>query len=130
MYGYQGFNRRSPVYDVGTVPSPAHLTGDFSDLLKLGSVYQVYDPATITPAAGGRFSRTPFPGNLIPASRLNPTSLKVAGYFQPANTAGTADGRNNYQVTYPNSNDFRQNMGRVDHVFSDKHRIFGSRKAG
>ncbi len=125
MYGYQGFNRRSPNYDVGTVPSAAQLKGDFSDLLKAGAIYQIYDPSTTRPAAGGRFSRSPFAGNVIPASRLNQTSLKVAGYFKPANTAGTADGRNNYQVTYPNSNDFRQNMGRVDHVFNDRHRIFG-----
>lgn len=125
MYGYQGFNRRSPVYGVGTVPSPSHLKGDFSDLLNVGSVYQIYDPATIVPAPGGRFRRSPFPGNIIPSARLYQASLKVAGYFKPANTAGTADGRNNYQVTYPNSNDFRQNMGRVDHVFNDRHRIFG-----
>jgi hypothetical protein len=107
------------------VPSASHLKGDFSDLLKQGSIYQIYDPSTTRPAAGGRFSRAPFAGNVIPASRLNPTSLKVAGYFKAANTAGTSDGRNNYQVTYPNSNDFRQNMGRVDHVLNDRHRIFG-----
>src|SRR4029453_5351 len=55
------------------VPSPATLTvptekmrnGDFSELLALGSQYQIYDPATTRPrpTQAGRFIRDPFPGN-------------------------------------------------------------------
>src|SRR5262249_32089338 len=41
------------------VPKPVWKTGDLSDLLRIGPTYQIYDPATIQAAAGGRFSRQP-----------------------------------------------------------------------
>lgn len=124
-YGFQDFNRRNPANSAYTVPSEAQRTGDFSPLLALGSVYQIYDPATIRPAPGGRFSREPFPGNLIPASRIDPLARKFLSYYAKPTGAGTADGRNNYQLSETNSNDFLQNMARVDHQFSEKHRMFG-----
>jgi len=124
-YGFQGFNRRNPANSNYTVPTPAQREGDFSALLTLGSVYQIYDPATIRPAPGGRFSREPFPGNIIPASRLDPLARKFLSYYAKPTTAGTADGRNNYQLSETNSNDFIQNMARVDHQFSENHRLFG-----
>ncbi|MFB3827427.1 MAG: carboxypeptidase regulatory-like domain-containing protein [Bryobacteraceae bacterium] len=123
-YGFQGFNRRNPNNDYFTVPTSAERSGDFSALLALGPNYQIYDPATIAPAAGGRFSRQPLPGNRIPASRLDPLAQKYIQFYPAPNVAGTADGRNNYQVTSANSNDFRQNMVRVDHNMSERHRIF------
>jgi len=55
-----------------TLPTDAQRRGDFSSLLDVGSQYQIYDPATIAPAPGGRFSRQPFAGNRIPTSRLAP----------------------------------------------------------
>ncbi len=124
MYGFQGFNRRNPNNSYHTVPTAAQKAGDFSSLLAINSTYQIYDPATITPAAGGRFSRQPFPGNRIPAARLDPSGRAYLQYFGEPNLPGTVDGRNNYQITHGNSNDFYQNMGRVDHVFNDRHRMF------
>ncbi len=124
-YGFQGFNRRNPFNSYYTIPTLAQREGDFSALLALGSVYQIYDPATIKPAPGGRFSREPFPGNRIPASRIDPLARKFLSYYPAPNTAGTADGRNNYALSETNSNDFIQNMARIDHHFSEKHRLFG-----
>ncbi len=49
-----------------TVPREQWKNGDLSDLLKLGDNYQLYDPATIAVAPQGRYSRLPFPGNIIP----------------------------------------------------------------
>src|SRR5947208_16374004 len=51
---------------VATVPTAAERTGDFSSLLKLGTTYQIYDPFSRTPAAGGLFQNQPLPGNIIP----------------------------------------------------------------
>lgn len=124
-YGFQGFNRRNPANSMYTVPMTAQREGDFSQLLALGSIYQIYDPATIRPAPGGRFARDPIPGNRIPSSRIHPLSRKFLSYWPSPNSAGTSDGRNNYQLSETNSNDFLQNMARVDHNFSEKHRVFG-----
>ncbi len=59
-----------------TIPTDAHLRGDFSDLLAIDPVrYQIYDPLSVRPdpARPGFFIRDPFPGNIIPQSRvINP----------------------------------------------------------
>ena len=77
-YGYEGMHRDELQAFTGTVPDPKNLTGDFSNLLALGPQYQIYDPATIAPAANGRFSIQPFPGNIIPPARINPISKNIA----------------------------------------------------
>jgi len=125
MYGFQGFNRRNPNNTFLTLPTMAERRGDFSQLLQFGPIYQLYDPATIRPAAGGRFSRQPIPGNIIPSNRLDPMAQRILGLLPEPNVAGTPQGNNNYNITGENSNDFYQNMGRVDHVVNEKHRMFG-----
>ncbi len=52
-----------------TVPTQAMRNGDFSALLAQGTI--IYDPATAT-QVGARVVRQPFPGNIIPANRINP----------------------------------------------------------
>ena len=126
IYGFEGLTR--PGIERGnsfyTVPTLAQRKGDFSALLPLGSAYQVYDPATIAPAAGGRFSRLPFAGNVVPASRLDATAQKINPLWLEPNVAGTADGRNNYQRLASSYNEYRSHTAKVDHNFSDRHRAF------
>src|SRR5207248_1057797 len=62
---------------ISTVPTVDARRGDFSSLLARGSIYQIYDPATTTAAPNGRFSRRPFPGNIIPQSRFNPVAMNM-----------------------------------------------------
>jgi len=88
MFGFDLFSRNFvPSVPSLTVPSPAERNGDFSALLALGSQYQIYDPATIAPAENGRFSRQPFPGNIIPGSRLDAIAKLDFIQFQTAATS-------------------------------------------
>ena len=80
----------------GTVPTEAQRRGDFSQLLALGQNYQIYDPATIQNAPGGRTSRQPFPNNVIPQGRLDAVGVNLVNLYPLPNRPGTADGRNNY----------------------------------
>lgn len=123
-FGYEGLYIRRNLSGTYTVPTVAQRKGDFSELLKLSSRYQIYDPFTIAPAPGGRFSRQPLPGNLIPASRIEPMALKFLPYWPEPNQAGTADGRNNYFRTRDINRDNRTMVGRLDHNFSLEHRFF------
>ena len=52
--------------------------GDFSELLSQG--INIYDPLTAE-TVGARVVRQPFPGNIIPADRINPIAAKVLGYY-------------------------------------------------
>ena len=53
-------------------PTAAERTGDFSRLTNsAGQPVTIYDPLT----------RQPFPGNIIPANRINPVAAAIAGYL-------------------------------------------------
>ncbi|MBI3684435.1 MAG: TonB-dependent receptor [Acidobacteria bacterium] len=107
-----------------TVPRESWRNGDLSDLLRLGASYQVYDPATIQTAPGGRFSRQPFAGNILPASRIHATARKILNLYPLPNAPGTADGRNNFFLSGKALEDYWTTIGRFDHAFSENHRMF------
>jgi hypothetical protein len=124
-YVWEANKWTSPQTFTGTVPTEAQRRGDFSELLGLGQNYQIYDPATIQSAAGGRTSRQPFPNNVIPSGRLDAVGLKLVNLYPLPNRPGTADGRNNYFNGSINAlEDYYVHMARVDHAWSANHRTF------
>jgi hypothetical protein len=126
MFGAQDYERAGSTRAFYTVPTVKERGGDFSELLALGSRYQIYDPATIQSIGGGRYSRQPLPGNIIPASRIAPMSKKLIEYYPLPNTVGTVDGVNNYTDPDANGNEYKSYSGRVDHVVTDNNRLQGS----
>lgn len=109
---------------ISTVPSEAWRNGNLSDLLRLGANYQLYDPMTIAAAPGGRFSRQPLPGNIFPASRINPVAKNLLALYPLPNQPGTADGRQNFFYSLPAKEDYWTTIGRIDHAFGEKNRMF------
>jgi len=124
FYAWEANKWGVPGTYVSTVPSEALKRGDFSQLLALGSNYQVYDPATTRAEAGGRFSRQPFAGNIIPASRLDTVARNMSKFWPEPNMPGTRDGRNNYSTPTKALEDYYVHLVRVDQNFSEKHRFF------
>ncbi len=125
MYGYEGIHEERPRGTTTTVPTAKQREGDFSDLLKLGSQYQIYDPATRRAAAGGRFQSDPLPGNIIPAARISSIARNILKYYALPNVAGTADGRNNLALpNEPEPITYYTHVFRLDHNLSERHRIF------
>ena len=109
-----------------TVPTANNRNGDFSDLLALGSQYQIYDPYSATATAGGHVARKPLPGNIIPPNLISPVAQKLLRYWPLPNTTGTSNGLQNYTGA-PNSYiDMAQHFGRVDQVISDNNHAFVS----
>ena len=123
-FGYEGLHILRNLSFIGTMPTAEQRTGNLSALLRAGANYQVYDPSTIAPAAGGRFSRQPFPGNIIPASRISPISRAILPFYPEANQPGSADFRSNYFNTQIINRNNLSVVGRLDHNFSDRHRLF------
>jgi hypothetical protein len=125
FYAYEGNKWGVPQPTTATVPTAAERQGDFSELLALGSRYQIFDPATIARAEGGRTTRQPFAGNIIPASRLDPIATSLLNYYPLPNQAGTTDGRNNYfNGAATAKEDYYVHLARIDHAFTDRHRVF------
>jgi hypothetical protein len=126
MFGVQDYERSGSTRAFYTVPTAAERNGDFSALLGLGSTYQIYDPATLTSIGGGRYTRLPMPGNIVPTSRMAAMSQKLMQYYPLPNNPATVDGTNNYTDPDANGNQYKSYLGRLDHTVTDRNRLFGS----
>lgn len=125
MFGYEGIWSFDPTpYITGAVPTTPQRQGDFSGLLALGSKYQIYDPYSITPAAGGLTSRQPLPNNVIPPSRISPIAAKMVNFWELPNQPGTIDGTNNWQRAKNAQDNYWNYLFRIDHNVSEKQRFF------
>jgi hypothetical protein len=83
------YKQRSTRNNVITLPTSAQRAGDFSQLRNAnGQLITIYDPLT-TRTVNGAIVRDPFPGNVIPANRLNPVALKMLSPY-PTPTSGTS----------------------------------------
>ncbi len=124
FFAYEGIKDSIPNPSTQTVPTLAERKGDFSELLKLGPAYQIYDPRTGV-VEGGRIRRTPFANNIIPPDRLNPIALNYLQFFPLPNQPGRADGGDNFlSNTDGEINQFASYLGRLDLNFSTRHKMF------
>ena len=116
---YEGFRKQQgTVTSVNTVPTPAERGGDFS------AVRPIFDPATVvaTPATSSGYTRTEFPGDIIPASRFDSvTSRLIQAYPLP-----TSPGLVNNQFTNPVlGQQYDQGDVRADYALSSRDTVFG-----
>ena len=96
----------------GTVFDPAT-----TRQLQLGQI----DPVTGLVATRAGFVRDAFPGNRIPAGRIDPNALRLMQLYPEPNQSGL---NNNYTVNKTNTDDTHSFDVRVDHNFSMKDRFF------
>lgn len=125
MYSWEKILSSIPYPLTYTVPTLVQRTGDFSQTVQSnGNPVTIYDPLTTVPVGSG-YARTAFPGNKIPANRIDPVGLKLVDYFAKPNVAGTIAGANN-MVTSPNprTDEYDQHVIRIDQVINDKHKFF------
>lgn len=122
LLNMERYKELSPGQGFSTVPTLLERTGDFSQ-----SGITIYDPLTTRPdpANPGRFIRDPFPGNVIPASRISPTGQAIINGFSLPNTGSATQRFNNFYLSEGlGTDDFYSNVARVDHKFSDNQSMF------
>jgi hypothetical protein len=127
---YEGFRLRQGQPFTETVPTAQERTGDLSSLAASQNV-NIYDPLTTCGTAPGvacapgvtTGSRTPFAGNMVPASRINPTSLKFLNLYPLPNAAGNAQGVNNYVTNASVGGGNNETVVHIDQNVSDKQHI-------
>jgi outer membrane receptor protein involved in Fe transport len=126
-YGFEGIHEARPRNNgTPTVPTEKMRTGDFSELLALGSQYQIYNPFTRRSIGNGRFQQDPFPGNVIPAALINPVAKAALEFIGRPLSPANADGTGNFQQpSLPESIKYASNTIRIDHVATDKQRVYG-----
>jgi hypothetical protein len=83
---YEGFRFSNQVYQIDTVPTAAERMGDFSQ-----SSQMIFDPTSSSPnpnfnpklpatASNSKTIRSPFAGNMIPISMMNPAAVKALSF--------------------------------------------------
>jgi hypothetical protein len=122
---FEGLRERSQSNLTTTVPTELQRIGDFSKTVNsAGAQVVIYDPATTTRSGTG-FVRTAFPGNVIPAARLDPVARGVVKYYPlPNRPPDNIGGTNNVALpgTAPtNSNAFDI---KGDENINDRNRFF------
>lgn len=120
MVNYEHRARRQPgLVGTANVPTEAMKNGDLSAFLNRANPAQ--NTAITDPLTG-----TPFPGNIIPPSRISPTAKALFAFFPTAQVA-KADPINgaNYFGEGGIKQDEDQVFVRGDHNFSSKDKIFG-----
>ncbi|MCI0352961.1 MAG: TonB-dependent receptor [Acidobacteriales bacterium] len=110
FFNYEGLRNNSETTRILNVPTLAETRGDFS-----GSRTVVRDPLT----------GEPFPGNIIPADRLDPVGLKLAALYPEPNVPGRPSRSSNFRGVQPVSQPSNTYVGRLDHAFRDQDRVYG-----
>ncbi|HEY9285050.1 MAG TPA: carboxypeptidase regulatory-like domain-containing protein [Pyrinomonadaceae bacterium] len=110
-----------PAANLSDVPTLLERGGDFSQ-----SGVTIFDPLTTRPDPNnpGRFTRDPFPGNVIPAARINPVGAAIVGGFSTPNVGPATQRFNNFLQPFPGTDDFHSEVVRVDHQFTESQRMF------
>ena len=139
--GYGGFY---------TIPTQAMIGGDFSNLLgkTIGTVNgqnilqnEIFNPnttvctsgcapGTLTALSGATavYTRSPYPGNRIPVTAMDPAARNIASLY-PATNQAIPSGvypQNDYYTVTPGSLNQDQGDARVDYRLNDNNSIFGA----
>jgi outer membrane receptor protein involved in Fe transport len=118
FFSYEGEHRNQALTYLVTVPLPAFRQGDFS-----ASAQRIFDPLTTrpNPAGGTTRVRDQFPGNRIPASRIDRVGQNLIDLYPDPNRGGSTNnyGSNPGQPVTRNNFDIK-----VDQNFSPRDQAF------
>jgi Carboxypeptidase regulatory-like domain/TonB dependent receptor len=110
FFNYEGRRQVLATTQTLVIPTQAEVNGNFS-----GISTAIKDPLT----------GQPFPGNIIPASRLDPVGAKLAQFYPAPNVTGALAGSVNFIANDPAATVINNYVARIDHVFDANNRIFG-----
>jgi len=143
FFSYEGARKRNDsTAALRTLPTDDFKSGNFSSLLdpsftgnpSSGTTITdaegnsavfgaIYDPKSTTQLADGSYTRTPFPGNIIPASEISKVSENILTMAPIPNPLLPTLLRNYPGVANQPWFDLNTYGGKLDHVINDKHRL-------
>jgi len=125
---YEGWRTKEPRDTQRTMPTDLERNGDFSrSLNRSGGQRTIFDPiTTVLNVATNSATRQPFPGNVIPASRIDPTAKRIMGdIWGPNNPGDDLAGSNNFKASYAWPMRHYSFTNRTDWNLGDRLKIFG-----
>lgn len=132
FFSYEGWREVLPAPVITTVPT-LDMYPDANGNVNLSSYLAavkktngIYDPQTTTCATNTnpcpKYTRTQFPNNTIPASRISQIGLKIMHLYPKPNLPGY---KNNYVFNGKDTYRYNMPIARVDYDLSDRTRIYG-----
>ncbi len=115
---WEGFREREDLQGIYSVPTAAMRAGNFT------GITTIYDPTTRMQQSNGTITATPFANDTIPASMINPISVKLL-QFIPLPNVNTSGINSNLQENNPLVINNDQITERIDFVESTKSTWFG-----
>ena len=112
FFAWETLKRRESSTVNNTIPTAAMRSGDFSALAN-----PIYDPATYDATAK---TRQVFPGNLIPADRIDPIAKQLMAFYPGPQNGSLSQ---NFIYNPPNREDIGRINTREDYQISQKHQI-------
>jgi len=134
-FTFEGVREKIARTYLRTIPTLEERTGDWSHVVdQAGSQLAIYDPHATAPNAAYdadrpvtrenlQYQRSPFPGNHVPASRLDPIARKNLQHYPAPNTNAGPFFRNNYFIFAPEQNQADGIILRVDHNAGQRQRL-------
>lgn len=132
---YEGLRQRTSRTYLRTIPTVPERTGDFSQVVdQAGNLLPIYDPDATRenpsydperPISSDnlQYQRDPFPGNVIPASRLDPVARRALEHYPHPNTNVGPFFRNNLFINAPETNTANGMIGKLEQSIRDRHRV-------
>ena len=114
FYGFEGLKSGIPVSAGQRAPTELERAGNFSQ-----SGVTIYDPLTSVNGVP-----QPFPGNMIPANRIDPVAQALLKYMMTPNSDPDAQGNNFFPRGNSRFDTYTSGILRVDHNISSNHRFF------
>jgi hypothetical protein len=134
---YEGFRSRTSAAGQALVISPGQWAGDLADNSAGTGVFPTNSSFCQSHPGSSRcvnlvnpFTGQPFPGNVIPASMLDPRAQKWHAFAPSPNVPSAVNSATiplfNYAATPDTRNDFNDVNARIDDSLSSKDQLYGS----
>ena len=126
---FENYREGTPNPLIVSYPEKEMRQGDFSKLVNAqGAKVTIYNPLDYQNDASGNPIRNPFPGNVIPASQINPISKAVTSYMLDPTRAAPGGQRyannNVFLPGYFDADKFYNLILKFDWNFGDRNRAF------
>ena len=125
---WESIQQSDPSSSLSTLPTLLERTGDFSKSFNSsGALLGIFDPLSSrpNPANPSSFIRTPFPGNVIPASAQDPVAVKLMSFYGAPNQPGAPfTAVENFARSSSSKDNYDSLLIRGDHTITDRQRLF------
>ncbi|MBS1828777.1 MAG: TonB-dependent receptor [Acidobacteria bacterium] len=127
FFNWEQVNDHGVQTPTANVPTALQKTGDFSQTFTAtNALIRVFDPLTTVsdPTTGSRYSRSVFPGNIVPASRFDPITRKLLAYYPEPTLPNSPTVNVNWSANFAQIVKTDRYFVRGDQNFGNKNKLF------